>query len=164
MCHSLASTTMRQCVQQQLLLGRMESPQTNVQTKLMVQVRRRCFWCAYFLDRLIMPSSNLPSSIPDYMMTVGPFANSEEDDLQEAATFTSPCHDLADSQHYTCNSSALHILRCRRIQSEITAVTLRRDQDTQFENISNLTIYSTETQNRGLLSTRRTRCAACMLQ
>ncbi|CAN9224832.1 unnamed protein product [Alternaria alternata] len=133
---SLASTAMRQCVQQQLHLGEMEPPSANVQTRLMIQVRRRCFWCAYLLDRLVMSSFDLPPSIPDYMITVRPFANVEDHDLWETAAITPPSHDLPDSQHYTCNSSALHILQCRRIQSEISAVTLRWDYDTQFENTS----------------------------
>jgi hypothetical protein len=133
---SLASTAMRQCVQQQLHLGEMEPPSANVQTRLMIQVRRRCFWCAYLLDRLVMSSFDLPPSIPDYMITVRPFANIEDHELWETAAITPPSHDLPDSQHYTCNSSALHILQCRRIQSEISAVTLRWDYDTQFENTS----------------------------
>lgn len=145
---SLASTAMRQCVQQQLHLGEMEPPSANVQTRLMIQVRRRCFWCAYLLDRLVMSSFDLPPSIPDYMITVRPFANIDDHDLEEAAAITPPSQDLADSQQYTCNSSALHILQCRRIQSEISAVTLRWDYNAQFENTSDWRIrILTELEN-----------------
>jgi len=133
---SLASTAIRQCVLQQLHLGETEPPSTDVHARLVVQVRRRCFWCAYLLDRLVMSSFDLPPSVPDYMITVRPFANIEDHDLLGAAAITPPNHDLSDSQNYTCNSSALHILQCRRIQSEISAVTLRWDYQAQFENSS----------------------------
>jgi hypothetical protein len=133
---SLASTTIRQCVLQQLHLGETEPPPTSVQARLKIQVRRRSFWCAYLLDRLVMSSFDLPPSIPDYMITVKPFANIEDHELLGAAATTPPNCDLPDSQSYTCNSSALHILQCRRIQSEISAVTLRWDYEAQFENTS----------------------------
>ena len=122
---SLASTTMRQCVQQQLHLGEDERPPSNIQIRLETQVRRRCFWCAYLLDRLVMSAFDLPPSIPDLMITVRPFANIEDRDLLDAAAATPPDCELVDSPYYTCTSSALHILQCRRIQSEISAVTLR---------------------------------------
>lgn len=133
---SLASTAIRQCVLQQLHLGETEPPPTDVNARLIIQIRRRCFWCAYLLDRLVMSSFDLPPSVPDYMITVKPFANIEDHDLLGAAAITPPNFDLTDSQNYTCNSSALHILQCRRIQSEISAVTLRWDYDAQFENSS----------------------------
>jgi hypothetical protein len=145
---SLASTAIRQCVLQQLHLGETEQSPTNVHARLAVQVRRRCFWCAYLLDRLVMSSFDLPPSIPDYMITVKPFANIEDHDLLAAAAITPPNCDLADSQTYTCNSSALHILQCRRIQSEISAVTLRWDYDTHFENTADWRIrILTELEN-----------------
>jgi len=97
---------------------------------------------------LVMSSFDLPPSIPDYMITVRPFANIDDRDLEEAAAITPPSQDLADSQQYTCNSSALHILQCRRIQSEISAVTLRWDYNAQFENASDWRIrILTELEN-----------------
>lgn len=70
------------------------------------------------------------------MITVRPFANIEDSDLLEAASVTPPDCELSDMSTYTCMSSALHILQCRRIQSEISAVTLRWDYQTHFEDAS----------------------------
>ncbi|RAR00960.1 fungal specific transcription factor domain-containing protein [Stemphylium lycopersici] len=133
---TLASTTMRQCVQQQLHLFETEPKPVNVQARLAIQVRRRCFWCAYLLDRLVMSAFDLPPSIPDSMITVRPFANIDDHNLLGVAVVTPSTLELKDDPDYTSMSSALHILQCRRIQSEISAVTLRWDYDTQFENTS----------------------------
>ncbi|KAE8866640.1 hypothetical protein PTNB73_04734 [Pyrenophora teres f. teres] len=133
---TLASTTMRQCVQQQLHLSEVEPQPLDVHARLRIQVRRRCFWCAYTLDRLVMSAFDLPPSVADQMITVRPFANIEDRDLLGAAAVTPAMVELADDPKYTCMSPALHILQCRRIQSEISAVTLRSDYYTQFESTS----------------------------
>jgi hypothetical protein len=130
---SLTSTTIRQCIQQQLHLGETEPISSDHVT---IQVRRRSFWCAYLLDRLVMSSFDLPPSIPDLMITVKPFANIEDRDLLSVASMTPPDCELINSPNYTCMSSALHILQCRRIQSEISAITLRWDYSPHFENSS----------------------------
>lgn len=131
---SLASTTVRQCVQQQLHLGETEPQPLDPNQRIAIQIRRRCFWCAYLLDRLVTTTFDLPPSISDTMITVRPFANIEDRDLFQAAAVTPADCDLADSLNYTCMSSALHILQCRRIQSEISAVTLRWDYSPHYEN------------------------------
>ncbi|CAO2651756.1 Nn.00g000390.m01.CDS01 [Neocucurbitaria sp. VM-36] len=131
---SLASTTVRQCVQQQLHLGETEPEPSDPNTRIAIQVRRRNFWCAYMLDRLVSTTFDLPPSISDTMITVRPFANIEDRDLLQVAAVTPADCELADSPSYTCMSPALHILQCRRIQSEISAVTLRWDYSPQFEN------------------------------
>jgi hypothetical protein len=133
---SLTSTAIRQCIQQQLHLGETEPISSEIKTRLKTQVRRRCFWCAYLLDRLVMSAFDLPPTIPDPMITVRPFANIEDRDLLSAVSITPPNYELADSPNYTCMSSALHILQCRRIQSEISAITLRWDYAPHFENSS----------------------------
>ncbi|KAI2480984.1 Fungal-trans multi-domain protein [Pyrenophora tritici-repentis] len=133
---TLASTTMRLCVQQQLHLAEVEPQPLDVHARLRIQIRRRCFWCAYTLDRLVMSAFDLPPSVSDQMITVRPFANIEDRDLLGAAAVTSAMVELADDPKYTCMSPALHILQCRRIQSEISAVTLRSDYYTQFESTS----------------------------
>ncbi|KAF2710170.1 hypothetical protein K504DRAFT_376730 [Pleomassaria siparia CBS 279.74] len=131
---SLASTTMRYCVQQQLHLSETEPIASDPFICLGIQVRRRCFWCAYKFDRLVMSSFDIPPSIPDAMITVKTFANINDDELLHTATGTPSEFQSSDSPHYTCVSSALHILQCRRIQSEISAITLRWDYEMQFEN------------------------------
>lgn len=133
---SLASTTIRQCVQQQLHLGETEPEPSNPQIRVLIQIRRRSFWCAYLLDRLVSFTFDLPPSIPDAMITVSPFANIEDRDVLQAAVSTPTNCELTDSPNYTSMSSALHILQCRRIQSEISAVTLRWDYSPYYENAS----------------------------
>ncbi|KAJ4376067.1 hypothetical protein N0V83_001348 [Neocucurbitaria cava] len=131
---SLASTTVRQCVQQQLHLSETEPESLDPNTRIAIQVRRRSFWCAYMLDRLVTTTFDLPPSISDTMITVRPFSNIEDRDLLQVAAVTPPDSELPDSPRYTSISPALHILQCRRIQSEISAVTLRWDYSPNFEN------------------------------
>ncbi|KAF2733970.1 hypothetical protein EJ04DRAFT_467568 [Polyplosphaeria fusca] len=131
---SLASTTIRYCVQQQLHLFETEPDVVDHTTQLDIQIRRRCFWCAYKLDRLVMMTFDLPPSIPDAMITARTFANLDDRDLLQAATVTPPGLPLEDAPHYTCVSSSLHILQCRRIQSEISSITLRYDYASHYEN------------------------------
>jgi hypothetical protein len=130
---SLASTTIRYCVQQQLHLSDTEPPPLEPAVRLQNQIRRRCFWCAYTLDRLVMFSFDLPPSIPDSMITVQTFANIDDKDLLQVAANTAPGIPLADETLYTCVSPALHILQCRRIQSEISTITLRWDYNEHYE-------------------------------
>ena len=116
---SLASTTMRYCVQQQFHLAAVEPEPNTPETRLLIQIRRRCFWCAYKLDRLIVASFDLPPSVPDAMITVKVFANVEDQDILDLAAHTPSDQELPDAPRYTSVSPSLHILQCRRIQSEI---------------------------------------------
>ncbi|KAH7129821.1 hypothetical protein B0J13DRAFT_132630 [Dactylonectria estremocensis] len=129
---SLASTTMRFCVQQQFYLAEMELEPKTPAARLENQLRRRCFWSAYNLDRLVMYSFDIPPSIPDAMITTKLYANIDDDDLPSIAAQTPSDQELPDSTTYTCVSSSLHVLQCRRIQSEIAGYTLRWDYKDQF--------------------------------
>ena len=130
---SLASTTMRYCVQLQMHLHETEPEPVNPAVRLANQVRRRCFWSAYCLDRLVMCSLELPPSVSDAMITCRLYANIDDEDLEAAAARTAPESELPDSPTYTCVSSSLHILQCRRIQSEISGFTLRWDYKERFQ-------------------------------
>ncbi|ETS80065.1 hypothetical protein PFICI_07594 [Pestalotiopsis fici W106-1] len=130
---TLASTTMRYCVQQQFHLAETEPVPATPSIRLRNQVRRRCFWCAYKLDRLVMSSFDLPPSIPDAMITLKIYNNIDDHDLLQVARTTLRDCELPDVPTYTCVSSSLHIVQCRRIQSEIMAFTLRWDYATRFE-------------------------------
>ncbi|KAF2994107.1 hypothetical protein E8E14_002910 [Neopestalotiopsis sp. 37M] len=130
---TLASTTMRCCVQQQFHLAETEPTPVTPAIRLRNQIRRRCFWNAYKLDRLVMSSFDLPPSIPDAMITLKLYNNIGDSVLLQVARETPPECELPDAQTYTCISSSLHILQCRRIQSEIMAFTLRWDYATRFE-------------------------------
>ncbi|KAK6063395.1 fungal specific transcription factor domain-containing protein [Seiridium cupressi] len=130
---TLASTTMRYCVQQQFHLAETELDPITPAIRLGNQMRRRCFWCAYKLDRLVMSSFDLPPSIPDAMITLKIYNNIEDHDLLQVASETPQDSELPDASNYTCVSSSLHIVQCRRIQSEIMAFTLRWDYAMRFE-------------------------------
>jgi hypothetical protein len=132
---SLASTTIRYCAQQQFHLAEVEPEPLIPAVRLRIQMRRRCFWCAYKLDRLIVASFDLPPSIPDAMITVKVFANIEDHDILEVAAQTPSDQELQDASRYTSVSPSLHILQCRRIQSEIAGYTLRWDYASQFEKL-----------------------------
>lgn len=128
---SLASTSMRYCAQNQFHLS--ETEPTGPGNVLEIQVRRRCFWSAYNLDRIVMASLHIPPSIPDSVITTKLYANIDDDDLSALAVQVPTGLEIQDSPAYTCVSSSLHIVQCRRIQSEIAGYTLRWDYATQFE-------------------------------
>ncbi|KIV99833.1 hypothetical protein, variant [Verruconis gallopava] len=129
----LASTTIRYCVQHQFHLVEIEKEPITPAIRLENQVRRRCFWCAYKLDRLIVASFDLPPSLTDAMITAKIYANIEDHDLLDVANRTPADKELPDSRQYTSLSPSLHILQCRRIQSEIAGYTLRWDYASQYE-------------------------------
>ncbi|ORX95885.1 fungal-specific transcription factor domain-domain-containing protein [Clohesyomyces aquaticus] len=130
---SLASTTIRYCAQLQLHLYETEAEPTEPAIFLQNQIRRRCFWCAYKLDRLVMTAFDLPPSIPDSMITAKAYANIDDKELLNAASSTPAGSELPEAKSYTCVSPSIHILHCRQIQSEISTITLRSDYHTQYE-------------------------------
>lgn len=130
---SVLSTAMRYCVQSQFHLHETEPEPVNAGIRLDNQVRRRCFWSAYCLDRLVMASFELPPSISDVMITCKLYSNIDDDDLEAVAARTPVSQELSDSPVYTCVSPSLHVLQCRRIQSEISGYTLRWDYKEHFE-------------------------------
>ncbi|KAF4961855.1 hypothetical protein FSARC_10041 [Fusarium sarcochroum] len=152
---SLASTTMRYCVQFQFHLAETEPKSVDVNIRIENQFRRRCFWCAYIMDRLVMSSFELPPSMSDVMISAKVYANIDDEDLETVAARTSADEELPDSTIYTCVSSSLHILQCRRIQSEIFGYTLHWDYKSRYENsldwrlqiLSELENYKARVQN-----------------
>lgn len=130
---TLASTTMRFCVQLQIHLAETEPEPVNSTVRFENQVRRRCFWSAYCMDRLVMASFELPPSISDVMISSKLYANIDDEDLEAVAARTPADVELPDTPVYTCVSSSLHILQCRRIQSEISGYTLRWDYKEHYE-------------------------------
>jgi hypothetical protein len=130
---SLASSTMRYCIQLQFHLAETEPDPIDPSIRLDNQLRRRCFWSAYCLDRLVMSSLELPPSVSDVMISTKVYANIDDEDLEAVASRTPADTELPDSPIYTCVSSSLHILQCRRIQSEIFGYTLRWDYKLRFE-------------------------------
>lgn len=131
---SLVSTTMRLCVQLQFHLAETEMEPATPEIRFKNQIRRRCFWSAYSMDRLVMASFEMPPCLPDEMISTKLFANLDDDHLQRACTETPAHAELSDSVSYTCVSPSLHILQCRRIQSEICTFILRWDYKEHYEN------------------------------
>lgn len=127
---SLASMTMRYCVQTQYHLREVEPAPSNAQSHFHNQMRRRVFWCAYLIDRLCSASFDLPPSVSDSMISVRMFANADDDQLTSLADLVVPGEEMRDSPGFTSVSPAIHNLQCRRIQSEILNYTLNKDHAT----------------------------------
>lgn len=130
---SLASTTMRYCIRFQFHLADLEPDPVDVTIRLENQLRRRCFWCAYVMDRLVMSSFELPPSVSDTMITAKLYANIDDEDIETVAAQTAADEELPNSSKYISVSSALHILQCRRIQSEIFGYTLHWEYKSRYE-------------------------------
>lgn len=152
---SLTSLTMRYCVQSQFHLSQTEPEPVDRLARFQSQLRRRCFWSAYCMDRLVMASFELPPSVSDVMITAKLYANINDEDLEQVINETCSDVELPDSPVYTCVSSSLHILQCRRIQSEISNYTLRWDYKEHYESaldwririLSELENYKSRVQN-----------------
>ncbi|GKT41273.1 pyrimidine pathway regulatory protein 1 [Colletotrichum spaethianum] len=134
---SIASATMRYCIMAQLHLADAEpSPPLDVATRIRVQMRRRVFWSAYTLDRAVSTMFDLPFSVPDYQITVKMYANVDEMDLEATCGTSFPLDPYPDTPRLTSVSAAIHVVYCRRIQSEILNTTLHRDFSAQFDGLS----------------------------
>lgn len=133
---SLVSSTMRYCVQRHFHLSETEPRPLTPHLRLESQIKRRCFWSAWGLDRMMAAAFDLPTCLPDAAVSTRLFANIADEDLLAVASRTPIGEELPDAPNFTPISSALHILQCRRIQSEISLYTLRWDYSTQFESSS----------------------------
>lgn len=131
---SIASATMRYCVMAQLHLADTEPEPIDAATQSHVQMRRRVFWSAYALDRAVGTAFDLPFSIPDYQITVKLYANTGDDELERGSEAYPKMSQ--NRPHITSVSSALHVVYCRQIQSEILNTTLHRDFNKQFDRLS----------------------------
>src|SRR3954447_2764405 len=67
---TMVSATMRYCVMAQLHLAESEPKVLNPVFSLEVQTRRRVFWSAYALDRLISWIYHIPNNIIDEHISV----------------------------------------------------------------------------------------------
>ncbi|CAK7223144.1 hypothetical protein SCUCBS95973_005078 [Sporothrix curviconia] len=137
---ALSSRAIRFCVEAQLHLAEAElepeaepglSPQPATAAALVqIQHRRRIFWCAYAMDRVVCGAHDLPASIADHHITVPLFENIDDDQLQSMAAWAATAHQpLGGSSAPTNVSSALHVIAGRQIESEIQDTLLRRDYD-----------------------------------
>ncbi|GKZ64129.1 hypothetical protein AnigIFM50267_003588 [Aspergillus niger] len=127
---TMISAAVRCCVIAQLHLSAVEhQPQELLCER---QMRRRVFWSAYAIDRLVSWVYHVPCSLVDEDIQVEPFANMNDDEIKEwQARADRP--DLDESTpRRTQVSSALHLIRGRRIQSRILSIMMRADYDQRF--------------------------------
>ncbi|PYH92266.1 hypothetical protein BO71DRAFT_485573 [Aspergillus ellipticus CBS 707.79] len=124
---TMISAAMRCCVTAQLHLA---IPDRKAGSSLLeMQIRRRVFWSAYAIDRLISWVYHVPCSLVDGDIQVEPFANMNDEELKAWSGRLEP---VASTPRRTQVSSALHLIRGRRIQSRILSVMMRADYDQRF--------------------------------
>lgn len=133
---------MRHCVVNNLHLAECEPEEKFPALSLKVQIRRRVFWSAYALDRLISWIYHIPNNVPDehitievgglplpmcfLVLTVKMFSTVEDTNLHHDTMDIS--QSLADNlPQRTRLSSTLHLIRCRCIQSRIITTMMRSD-------------------------------------
>ncbi|CAG8016491.1 unnamed protein product [Penicillium olsonii] len=133
---TIVSAMMRYCVMAELHLAESEPRVPNPAFSLEVQTRRRVFWSAYALDRFISWIYHIPNNIIDEHISVPLFSNVGDADLHGMESSDNNIRIETPSQK-THVSPALHLFRCRRIQSRIISTMMRSD----FESIDNTTTW-----------------------
>ncbi|OQE12988.1 hypothetical protein PENFLA_c057G05755 [Penicillium flavigenum] len=123
---TIVSAMMRYCVMAQLHLAESEPQVPNPAFSLEVQTRRRVFWSAYALDRFVSWIYHIPNNINDEHISVELFSNVGDADLHHEGSEDSRIRIETPSQK-THVSPALHLFRCRRIQSRIISTMMRSD-------------------------------------
>ncbi|KAJ9137074.1 Transcriptional activator protein acu [Pleurostoma richardsiae] len=124
---TLSARAIRFCVASQLHLVETEQQPLNSDALMQIQHRRRVFWCAYAMDRVVCSAYDLPCSVSDNHITLPMFENIDDDQLSSAAASVQRGSQLLASSAPTGISSALHIIVGRQIESEIQEMVLRKD-------------------------------------
>ncbi|PYI04692.1 nitrilase [Aspergillus sclerotiicarbonarius CBS 121057] len=127
---TMISAAMRCCVIAQLHLHTQNSKAED--PLLEMQIRRRVFWSAYAMDRLISWVYHVPCSLVDEDIQVEPFANMNDDEIKAWQSRTDRLDQVESVPRRTQVSSALHLIRGRRIQSRILSIMMRADYDPRF--------------------------------
>ncbi|KAK5791353.1 hypothetical protein VI817_006662 [Penicillium citrinum] len=123
---SMVSSTMRHCAVNQLHLADTEPKDSFPAFSLEVQIRRRVFWSAYALDRLISWIYHIPNNLIDEHITVEMFSNVEDTHLYKNTAAINQIQ-ASDLSQRTRISPTLHLIRCRCIQSRIISTMMRSD-------------------------------------
>lgn len=134
---SLVSLAMRYCVVAQLHLASPEYELVDVSSSILAQIRRRIFWSAYALDRVVSAAFDLPFSIADELITAKMYANVDDKELEQKCQEYFP-EDPPDMLGYTSVSAAFHIISYRRIQSDIMTKIRPNDTTTNTEWINQI--------------------------
>ncbi|KAJ5638213.1 hypothetical protein N7490_008092 [Penicillium lividum] len=127
---TMISTTMRCCVISQLHHRPADELLIlDASTLLQVQIRRRVFWSAYSIDRLISWIYHVPCSVVDENIQTQLFDNISDHEIR---TWEVRQAVIESTPRQTSVSSALHLIRVRRIQSRILAIMMRGDYNRTF--------------------------------
>ncbi|RAL14862.1 nitrilase [Aspergillus homomorphus CBS 101889] len=129
---TMISAAMRCCVIAQLHLVPPISNVLDASTLLNLQMRRRVFWSAYAIDRLLSWIYHVPCSLADENIQVEPFANLNDDEIKAWESRSEQQKERELAPRITQVSSALHLLRGRRIQSRILGMMMRTDYEQRF--------------------------------
>ncbi|PYH41583.1 nitrilase [Aspergillus saccharolyticus JOP 1030-1] len=129
---TMISAAMRCCVIAQLHLAAPTSSIQDASALLDLQIRRRVFWSAYAIDRLLSWIYHVPCSLVDENIQVEPFANLNDDEIKALASRSNQPNEAESTPRITQVSSALHLLRGRRIQSRILSTMMRTDYEHRF--------------------------------
>ncbi|RAK79591.1 nitrilase [Aspergillus fijiensis CBS 313.89] len=129
---TMISAAMRCCVIAQLHLNLPTSSARDESVLLDLQIRRRVFWSAYAIDRLLSWIYHVPCSLADENIQVEPFANLNDDEIKAWASRSERPDETESMPRITQVSSALHLLRGRRIQSRILGIMMRTDYEHRF--------------------------------
>ncbi|OOG00243.1 hypothetical protein ASPCADRAFT_158155 [Aspergillus carbonarius ITEM 5010] len=127
---TMISAAMRCCVIAQLHLPTLEAHAAD--PLLEMQIRRRVFWSAYAIDRLVSWVYHVPCSLVDEDIQVEPFANMNDDEIKVWQPRTDRLEQVESVPRRTQVSSALHLIRGRRIQSRILSILMRADYEPRF--------------------------------
>ncbi|RAH51985.1 nitrilase [Aspergillus piperis CBS 112811] len=124
---TMIAAAVRCCVVAQLHLSEVEHrPQELLWER---QIRRRVFWSAYAIDRLVSWVYHVPCTLVDEDIQVEPFANMNDHEIKEWQVRADRLEPDASTPRRTQVSSALHLIRGRRIQSRILSIMMRADYD-----------------------------------
>ncbi|RAK98547.1 nitrilase [Aspergillus ibericus CBS 121593] len=143
---TMISAAMRCCVIAQLHLPTIESKAED--PLLEMQIRRRVFWSAYAIDRLISWVYHVPCSLVDEDIQVEPFANMNDDEIKAWQSRTDRLEQVESVPRRTQVSSALHLIRGRRIQSRILSIMMRADYGQRFEESHQWRLHMLEVLNQ----------------
>ncbi|KAI9928473.1 hypothetical protein MW887_002518 [Aspergillus wentii] len=144
---TMISATMRSCAVAELHLASAEPDITDASTALEVQSRRRIFWSAYAIDRLVSWIYHVPCSLADDNIHVELFANINDNELK-TWTRSHSNSEIESTPRRTQVSSALHLIRGRRIQSRILSLMMRHDYETQWAHSHNWRLHILDELNQ----------------
>ncbi|KAJ6132690.1 hypothetical protein N7471_007905 [Penicillium samsonianum] len=128
---TMTSTTMRHCVISKLHLCLNEREIRDSTSLLEVQIRRRVFWSAYAIDRLVNWIYHIPCSLPDENIQTKLFALSD-DEIKAWAPTPYFYRDVESAPRRTQVSSSLQLTGARRVQSRILNIMMRVDYEDKF--------------------------------